>query len=162
MTLIKIFFISQWTNAFISPIIVALFWNSRKSWNIKIKELNHKQPCLGDSRVALVKRRILYPCRKFAVFSFLERHYKNKDNSSGDPGHFTNNLAAISSLKVNNENTRTMCEICSQLAIKTPERNHWTCSVSIVDFEQVNTGSDNALVSLLSWLLLLLLKFVKQ
>ena len=27
--------------------------------------------------------------------------------------------------KVNNRNTRTRCEICSKLAIKTPERHHW-------------------------------------
>ena len=26
--------------------------------------------------------------------------------------------------KVNNGNTRTMCEICSKLSIKTPERRH--------------------------------------
>ena len=43
--------------------------------------------------------------------------------------------------KVNNKNTRTRCEICSKLTIKTP----WTCftpcscsSVSIVNFEKVN------------------------
>ena len=28
-------------------------------------------------------------------------------------------------LKVNNENTRTMCEICSKLAMKIPERLQW-------------------------------------
>ena len=28
-------------------------------------------------------------------------------------------------LKVNNENNRTMCQICSKLAIKIPERRHW-------------------------------------
>ena len=28
-------------------------------------------------------------------------------------------------LKVNNRNTRTRCEICSKLTIKTPERRHW-------------------------------------
>ena len=38
-----------------------------------------------------------------------------------------------------------MCEICSQLTIKTPERRHWRhfthCSgASIVDFRQVNAG----------------------
>ena len=27
--------------------------------------------------------------------------------------------------KVNNRNTRTRCEICSQLTVKTPERRHW-------------------------------------
>ena len=38
--------------------------------------------------------------------------------------------------KVSNGNTRTMCEICSKLTIKTPER----VTVSIVDFEQVNAS----------------------
>ena len=32
--------------------------------------------------------------------------------------------ADIYLLKVNNENTRTMCEICSKLTIKAPERRH--------------------------------------
>ena len=31
-------------------------------------------------------------------------------------------LAGIYLFKVNNVNTRTMCEICSKLAIKTPEQ----------------------------------------
>ena len=33
--------------------------------------------------------------------------------------------ALIYLLKVNNRNTRTKCEICSKLTIKTPERCHW-------------------------------------
>ena len=33
--------------------------------------------------------------------------------------------AGIYLLKVNNRNTRTRCEICSKLTIKTPERRHW-------------------------------------
>ena len=36
---------------------------------------------------------------------------------------------------VNYRNTRAMCEICSKLTIKPPERRH---GVSIVCFEQVN------------------------
>ena len=35
--------------------------------------------------------------------------------------------------KVKNRNTRTRCEICSKLTIKTPERRHWR-----IDFEQVS------------------------
>ena len=44
--------------------------------------------------------------------------------------------------KVNNRNTRTRCEICSKLSIKTPERHHFTpCStVSITNFEHVIAG----------------------
>ena len=34
------------------------------------------------------------------------------------------NPAGIYLLKVNNRNTRTRCEICSKLTIKTPERRH--------------------------------------
>ena len=32
--------------------------------------------------------------------------------------------AGIYLFKVNNKNTRTRCEICSKLTIKTPERRH--------------------------------------
>ena len=58
--------------------------------------------------------------------------------------------------KVNNGNTRTVCEICSKITIKTPlttllmslwclylylwaDLTHWS-GVSIVDFEQINAG----------------------
>ena len=41
--------------------------------------------------------------------------------------------------KGNNRNTRTRCEICSKLTIKTPERRHWRCcGVFIVDFEHIS------------------------
>ena len=62
--------------------------------------------------------------------------------------HYTNllrhNPASTCLLKVNNTNTRTKCEICSKLTIKTPELHHCSSvpcsSVSIVNFEQVNAG----------------------
>ena len=38
--------------------------------------------------------------------------------------------------KVNNQNARTRCEICSKFTIKTPERRHWCLSgVFVVNFE---------------------------
>ena len=41
--------------------------------------------------------------------------------------------------KVNNRNTRTKCEICSKLLIKTPERRHWgRYGVFIVNFEHIS------------------------
>ena len=41
--------------------------------------------------------------------------------------------------KVNKRNTRTRCEICSNLTIKTPERHQWHCSgVFIVNFEHIS------------------------
>ena len=62
--------------------------------------------------------------------------------------------AGIYLFKVNNKNTRTMCEICPKFMIKTIEQRHWHCfgifivnfekilhncsSVSIVPFEKVN------------------------
>ena len=53
-----------------------------------------------------------------------------------------NSLLSIPSiyfLKVNNRNTRTKCEICSKLTIKTPERRHWRPSgVLIVKFEHIS------------------------
>ena len=50
-------------------------------------------------------------------------------------------------LKVNNRKTRTICGICSKLAIKTPERRYWRRSgVFIVNFEHI---SHHALLFLL-------------
>ena len=41
--------------------------------------------------------------------------------------------------KVNYRNTRTRCEICSRLIIKTPERRQWRRSgVLIVNFEHIS------------------------
>ena len=47
--------------------------------------------------------------------------------------------AGIYLLKVNNRNTRTRCEICSKLTIKTPERHQWCRSgVFVVNFEHIS------------------------
>ena len=47
--------------------------------------------------------------------------------------------AGIYLYKVYNENTQTMCEICSKLTIKTPERRQGRRSgVFIVNFEQIS------------------------
>ena len=57
--------------------------------------------------------------------------------------------------KVNNRNTRTRCEICSLLTIKTPERQQYRPSgVFIVNFEHI---SCLVLVSLLLFPILLLI-----
>ena len=46
--------------------------------------------------------------------------------------------AGIYLFKVNYRNTRTRCEICSKLTIKTPERHQWCRSgVFIVNFEHI-------------------------
>ena len=53
----------------------------------------------------------------------------------------SNYPAGIYMFKVNNRNIRTRCEIWSKLAIKTP---FTPCSsVSIINFEHVNTGWDS-------------------
>ena len=53
-------------------------------------------------------------------------------------------------LKVNIINTRTRCEICSKLTIKTPERRSWRRSgVFIVNFEHISH-----LVLVLLWITL--------
>ena len=47
-------------------------------------------------------------------------------------------LAGIYLLKVNKRNTRTKCDICLKLTIKTPER-HWRRSgIFIVNFEHIS------------------------
>ena len=47
--------------------------------------------------------------------------------------------AGIYLLKVNNKNIRAMCEICSKLTIKIPERRKWRCSgIFIINFEHIS------------------------
>ena len=47
--------------------------------------------------------------------------------------------AGIYQLRVNNRNTRTRCEICSNLSIKTPERHQWRRSgIFIVNFQHIS------------------------
>ena len=47
--------------------------------------------------------------------------------------------AGIYLFKVNNRNTRTRCEICSKLTIKTTERRQWRrSSVFIINFEYIS------------------------
>ena len=47
--------------------------------------------------------------------------------------------AGIYLLKVINRNTKTRCEICSKLEIKTPERRQWRRpGVFIVNFEHIS------------------------
>ena len=46
--------------------------------------------------------------------------------------------AGIYLFRVKNRNSRTICEICSKLTIKTPERRQWRYSgVFIVNFEHI-------------------------
>ena len=52
--------------------------------------------------------------------------YQNNENRHNFPRLFAKNFipVGIYLFKVNYGNTRTMCEICLKLAIKTPERGH--------------------------------------
>ena len=48
-------------------------------------------------------------------------------------------IPAVFLLKANNRNTRTRCEICSKLAINTPERRQWRrCGILIVNFDNIS------------------------
>ena len=46
--------------------------------------------------------------------------------------------AGIYLLKAKNRNTRTRCEICSELTIKTPERNRRRSGIFIINFEHIS------------------------
>ena len=54
-----------------------------------------------------------------------------KKNQSIDKGNHM--------FKVNNKNTRTSCERCSKLTLKTPKQHHWHCyAVFIIKFEHIS------------------------
>ena len=48
------------------------------------------------------------------------------------------NLAGIHFFKVNNGSTRTLCGICSNWTINTPERRQWLCSCVVIKFKQTS------------------------
>ena len=53
--------------------------------------------------------------------------------------HFVSYPAGIYLFKVSSRNTRTRCEICLTLTIKTPELRHWRRSgVFIVNFKHIS------------------------
>ena len=55
-----------------------------------------------------------------------------------------NSPAGIYLVKVNKRNTRTRCEICSKVTIKTPEQCHWRrFGVFIINFEHVIAGCED-------------------
>ena len=58
------------------------------------------------------------------------------------------NAAGIYLLKVNNGNTKTMCEICSKLIIKTPEQRRWRHSLVFI----ININIFHTLFCFLCWL----------
>ena len=84
----------------------------------------------------------------FVVFfvSFVLLLRKNRGTHFSYENYFHRNLDAkkgwrkrIYLLKVNNRNTRTRCEICSKLTIKTPEwRQYRRSGVFIVNFEHIS------------------------
>ena len=54
------------------------------------------------------------------------------------PNDELNIPVGIHMVKVNNRNTRTRCEICSKLTIKTPEQRYWSLSgVFIIKLEHI-------------------------
>ena len=62
----------------------------------------------------------------------------SKDTPKREPVKYPKNPAGNYLFKINNSNTRTKCEICSELTVKTPERRRWRHSgVFIVKFEHI-------------------------
>ena len=83
-----------------------------------------------------------YSQSSWLYFEWLKFVFRN--NTSGNflkilPYFLQSIPVDIYLFKVNNKNTRTRCEICSKLTMKTPERRQWRCSgVFIVNFEHIS------------------------
>ena len=89
-----------------------------------------KQKCRAISECWLPDNKILCGCdgNELVTVDFESDYVTivNKNEIDGKDNHkFVSYPASIYMLKVNNRNTRTRCEICSKLTIKTPERRHW-------------------------------------
>ena len=71
-----------------------------------------------------------------SIYSFTDKNWIYTDHA--EFGLLSRRLLA-QKLKVNYEDARTMCEICSELTIKTPERHQRRCSGVFNDnFEQIS------------------------
>ena len=100
-----------------------LFWWSNK---FSQQNINQSETGIGDKKlsVELCVKRIVACISAIQILKTWPKAY------------VCNKPAGIYLLKVNNENTRTMCEICSKLTNKTPQRCQWRHSaVFIVNFE---------------------------
>ena len=80
-------------------------------------------------------------CKASVPTTVMKAIYKH--SKTFQHGHMTmlkaSYLAVMYMLKDNNRITRTRCEICSMLTIKTPERRHWLHSgVFTVNFEHIS------------------------
>ena len=112
---------------------------------IFFKKFTGKQLCqsLFLNKVAslrpatLLKKRLWHKCfpvnfAKFLRTLFLTEHLRwlllNSITYCTCPNFRRVNPAGNYMFKVNNRNTRTRCEICAKLTIKTPERRHYTDS----------------------------------
>ena len=89
------------------------------------------------SSVSVLEQRWVYQ-NYFLAFRRFTRKLKSRLNTS-----LTRHLNACPAsnymFKVNNRNSRTRCETCSKLTIKTPEQRHWRrSSVFIVDFQHIS------------------------
>ena len=74
--------------------------------------------------------------------------FKSKaEDVKGSSSNFDSNISVLICLfKVNNRNTRTSCEICSKLTIKTPQRRQWRRSGDFIvsfEHEDVKGSSSN-------------------
>ena len=97
--------------------------------------LGHKDSCIVEHLLSMYKHGSV-------TFYSIKKNFFNKMNILLMlPKRWTRkeNPASIYLLKVNNRDTKTRCEICSKLTIKTPERCNWRRSgVFTVDFEYIS------------------------
>ena len=104
--------------------------------NCNLASIRRKYKNKGKSIQKLSKMRISKQKKvPYQISSFLSFYDKNnlitKISANIPAGNYM--------LKVNNRNTRTRCEICSKLTIKTPEWGQWRHSgVFIANFEHIS------------------------
>ena len=83
---------------------------------------------------------IIKHCLKYAkIWVSSNLSFPHKERNENSVLTRKNTPVGIYFLKVNNRNTKTKCEICSKLTIKTPEQRQWRPSgVFVVNFEHIS------------------------
>ena len=134
--------INSWQIFFLGLKKKICFWNSfakvNKGLIIWTKTKTYKNPLIknlsSNSKINTCEIWDI-PSRNFC-FSFKNISYNSGVNL---------NVLSQPAFTCSKVNTRTMCEICSKLTIKTPERRYWRyftpcSSIFIVNFEHVIVG----------------------
>ena len=132
-------FCKKFSNLWKSPIALLILLRTLFKWFLNVKlESRMTLRCFWDAvRVTVLLLKIKGEC--FTLFAFLQQITSWTCLLESEWKVMFYCSAGIYLLKINSRNTRTKCEIYSNVTTKTPVQRYWCCSgVFIVKFEHIS------------------------